>query len=81
MTAKDDGNTKALAWGIMSDDEGRLIVTMRDFRPHVRPLVKAGRIDLAYAMAQDYVVTYTADLIGLVARLSAMLQAQTPEKG
>nr|MBN1228580.1 hypothetical protein [Anaerolineae bacterium] len=78
MTAKDDGNTKALAWGVMSDDDGRLIVTMRDFRPHVRPLILAGRIDLANQMAQDYVVTYTADLIGLVARLSAMLQAEAP---
>lgn len=78
MTAKDDGNTKALAWGIMSDDDGRLIVTMRDFRPHVDPLVKAGHIKLARDMAQNYVNTYTADLIGLVARLSAMLQAESP---
>jgi hypothetical protein len=78
MTAKDDGNTKALAWGVMSDDDGRLIVTMRDFRPHVRPLILANRIDLAYSMARDYVVAYTADLIGLVARLSAMLQAEPP---
>lgn len=78
MTAKDDGNTKALAWGIMSDDDGRLYITMRDFRPHVRPLVKAGHIDLARDMAQDYVNTYTSDLIGLVARLSAMLQAEPP---
>ncbi len=78
MTAKDDGNTKALAWGVMTDNEGRLIVTMRDFRPHVRPLVHAGRADLASRMAHDYVVGYTADLIGLVARLSAMLQAEEP---
>jgi hypothetical protein len=78
MTAKDDGATKALAWGIMTDDEGRMIVTMRDFRPHVKPLILAGRIDLARGMAQDYVVSYTQDLIGLVARLAAMLQAETP---
>ncbi len=78
MTAKDDGNTKALAWGVMSDDDGRLIVTMRDFRPHVAPLLEAGRADLAHALAHDYVSSYTADLIGLVARLSAMLQAEAP---
>jgi hypothetical protein len=77
MSAKDDGHTKALIWGIMSDDQDRLIVTMRDFRPHVRPLIEAGRIDLAQRMAQDYVTTYTADLIGLVARLTAMLQVET----
>ncbi len=78
MSAKDDGNTKALVWGVMTDDKNRLIVTMRDFRPHVKPLVLANRIDLARQMAQDYVVSYTADLIGLVARLSAMLQAEVP---
>jgi hypothetical protein len=78
ITAKDDGNTKALAWGVMTDDEDRLYVTMRDFRPHVKPLVLAGRIDLAHQMAQDYVVAYTSDLIGLVARLTAMLQVEMP---
>jgi hypothetical protein len=35
-------------------------------------------MDLAQVLAQDYVVSYTADLIGLVARLSAMLQTETP---
>lgn len=78
MSAKDDGNTKALIWGVMTDDNNRLIVTMRDFRPHVKPLAIADRLDIARLMAQDYVVTYTADLIGLVARLTAMLQAETP---
>jgi hypothetical protein len=77
MSAKDDGNTKMLVWGVMTDDNNRLIVTMRDFRPHVRPLIEAGSLDLAQALAQDYVVSYTADLIGLVARLSAMLQVET----
>lgn len=81
MTAKDDGNTKALAWGVMTDNSDRLIVTMRDFRPHVKPLALAGRLDLAYRMAHDYVIAYTADLIGLVARLSAMLQAEEPRIG
>ena len=80
MTAKDDGNTKALAWGVMTDDEGRLIVTMRDFRPHVQPLLRAGREDLVRALAQDYVSSYTGDLIGLVSRLSAMLQAESPQR-
>ncbi len=78
MSAKDDGNTKALVWGVMTDNENRLVVTMRDFRPHVQPLARAGRLDLAYQLAQDYVVSYTADLIGLVARLSAMLKVEMP---
>jgi hypothetical protein len=79
MSAKDDGATKALVWGVMTDDQNRLIVTMRDFRPHVKPLVKAGQINLAKTLAQDYVDTYTTDMIGLMARLSAMLQTETPQ--
>jgi hypothetical protein len=81
MSAKDDGNTKDLVWGVMTDDENRLYVTMRDFRPHVEPLIQAGRIDLARLMAQDYVQSYTRDLIGLVARLTAMLQVEIPGRG
>lgn len=79
MSAKDDGNTKALVWGIMTDDDGRMVITMRDFRPHVGPLVESGRIELARSMAQDYVNAYTTDLISLVAKLSAMLQIKTPQ--
>jgi hypothetical protein len=78
MSAKDDGNTKALVWGVMTTDEGRLVVTMRDFREFIRPLVLLGRVDLAHILAQDYVDTYTAALIGLVARLWAMLQSRPP---
>lgn len=78
MSAKDDGSTKDLVWGVMTDDDNRLIVTMRDFRPHVKPLELVNGMDLARQMAQDYVSTYTADLIGLVARLSAMLQTEAP---
>jgi len=80
ISAKDDGNTKALVWGIMTDDEGQMVVTMRDFRPHVKPLVRSGYSDLAREMARDYVVSYTTDLISLVARLSAMMQVETPKQ-
>lgn len=79
MSAKDDGNSKALVWGIMTDADGRMVVTMRDFRPHVGPLVENGQIDLARSLAQDYVNAYTTDLISLVAKLSAMLQVKTPQ--
>jgi hypothetical protein len=79
ITAKDDGNAKSLAWGIMSNDHGRMVVTMRDFRPHVEPLIRSGNIELAQILAQDYVQTYTNNLMGLVARLFAMLIANPPE--
>ncbi|MGF1504756.1 MAG: hypothetical protein ACFB51_06410 [Anaerolineae bacterium] len=78
ITAKDDGQAKNIVWGIMTNDQGKMVVTMRDFRPHVAPLVKVGRIELARMLAQDYVVAYTNDLLGLVARLTAMLLVSAP---
>ncbi|NDJ51674.1 MAG: hypothetical protein GYB68_01160, partial [Chloroflexi bacterium] len=79
ITAKDDGQGKVLAWGVMTDDQKRLRASLRDFRPHVKPLVEAGRQDLAHKMAKDYVDTYFASLVGLVAQLSAMMTAEPPK--
>jgi hypothetical protein len=78
ITAKDDGRAKDIVWGIMTNDQGNMVVTMRDFRPHVAPLVRVGRVDLAHLMAQDYVNAYTNDLLGLVARMTAMLLVSEP---
>lgn len=78
MSARDDGKTKTLVWGIMTDDNNRMIVTMRDFRLHVKPLMEAGHEELARKLAQDYVNKYTEALIGLVARMWAMLKATDP---
>ncbi len=78
MSARDDGKTKTLVWGIMTDDHNRMIVTMRDFRLHVKPLMEAGHEELARKLAQDYVNKYTEALIGLVARMWAMLKATDP---
>jgi hypothetical protein len=80
MSAKDDGSTKYHVWGIMTDNQGQMVITMRDFRPHVAQLHRVGREDLSSLLAQDYVVNYTNTLIGMVARLWAMLQADAPDK-
>jgi hypothetical protein len=58
VSARDDGATKLLIWGVMSDAAGRLYITLRDFRPHVGPLLRQGRADLAHALAQDYLDSY-----------------------
>lgn len=62
MTAKDDNEKKTLAWGILTDADGTMHITLRDFRPHVRLLLDAGRGDLAYEIAQDYLDTYVQGL-------------------
>jgi hypothetical protein len=57
-TAKDDNDKKTLVWGVMTDSQGVLRITLRDFRPHVNLLHNIGRDDLATWMAQDYVDAY-----------------------
>jgi hypothetical protein len=72
-SARDDGETKLLVWGSMSDAHGRLVVTLRDFRPHVAPLLERGRADLAAAVAQDYLDDYAAGVNALVRRIQRVL--------
>jgi hypothetical protein len=77
-SARDDGETKLLIWGVMSDATGRLAVSLRDFRPHVAPLLKGGRGDLADILAQDYLDDYAAGVNALVRRLQRVLSYIEP---
>jgi hypothetical protein len=58
ITAKDDNEKKTLAWGVLTDANNRMIISLRDFRPHVKLLDNVGRHDLAQVMAQDYLDSY-----------------------
>lgn len=60
ITAKDDNEKKTLAWGILSDNDGIMRITLRDFRPHVGMLLQIGQHDLAQRMTQDYLDSYAA---------------------
>ncbi|GAB4578206.1 MAG: hypothetical protein Fur0022_09400 [Anaerolineales bacterium] len=62
MTAKDDNNQKDLAWGVLTDKEEMMYLTLRDFRPHVAALIGAGQKDLAHAITQDYLNGYAIGL-------------------
>lgn len=68
-TAKDDNDKKTLGWGILTDDAGRMHITLRDFRPHVAALYAVGRPDLAQWIAQDYLDAYAEGLNGYVDEL------------
>ncbi|MFL5805386.1 MAG: hypothetical protein ACJ8CR_27060 [Roseiflexaceae bacterium] len=72
-SARDDGATKLLVWGLMSDASGRLHITLRDFRPHVGPLIHLGRMDLAQALAQDYLDSYAATVNYMVRSVQRVL--------
>src|SRR5262245_55381380 len=73
VSARDDGATKLLIWGVMSDAAGRLYITLRDFRPHVGPLLRLGRADRAHALAQDYLDSYAAVANELMRRIQRVL--------
>jgi hypothetical protein len=61
-SARDDGGTKTLVWGIMTDDRERLVITLRDFRPHVAHLAAVGRLQLAQLAARDLLNSYVDSL-------------------
>lgn len=62
ITAKDDNEQKTLAWGVITDADGILHITLRDFRPHVALLIAEGRRDVARRMTQDYLAAYVRGL-------------------
>lgn len=58
ITAKDDNKKKDLAWGILTDANGVVTLTLRDFRPHVGALIEAGARPFAQQITQEYVDSY-----------------------
>ena len=54
MTAKDDNPHKSLAWGIVTDTQDIVHISLRDFRPHVALLWQIGKSELANQIAQDF---------------------------
>jgi hypothetical protein len=76
ISAKDDGESKELVWGVMTDDQGRLRVSLRDLRPFVPLLLAMGETGTADLLAQDYVTSYVNTLDELVNGLSDMVAAR-----
>lgn len=74
-TAKDDNEKKNLTWGVMTDTEGVMRITMRDFRPHVPALIEVGHKALAVKMAQHYLDTYAEGLDAYVRELRRIAMA------
>ena len=62
MSAKDDNEKKDLVWGVLTDAEGIMRVTLRDFRPHVHLFVETGFQDMANLITQDYLDSYAEGL-------------------
>jgi hypothetical protein len=76
VSAKDDGETKELIWGVVTDDEGCMHVSLRDFRPFVPQLLALGEDGLANLLAQDYLTAYVQGFNRFVLELGDIIAAQ-----
>jgi hypothetical protein len=72
ITAKDDNEKKALAWGVITDANGVMRISLRDFRPHVAPMLACGQSDLARRLTEDYVNAFARGLNGYIQELIAI---------
>jgi len=80
ISAKDDGQTKELIWGILTDDQGYMHISLRDFRPFVSRLVILGETELADLLAQDYLESYVQGLSHFVGELSTLIALKEPSR-
>ncbi len=69
ITAKDDNDKKTLVWGVITDAQSVMRISLRDFRPHVEMLEAVGRRDLALQIAQEYLESYATGLNRYVGEL------------
>jgi hypothetical protein len=75
ITAKDDNDKKTLAWGVITDAEGVMRMSLRDFRLHVGMLEAVGHKELATRIVQDYLDTYAHGLNNFVRDLQRITLA------
>ena len=81
ISAKDDGATKELVWGIVTDDTGCMHISLRDFRPFVPMLLALGEQPLADLLAWDYLESYVQGINHFVADLSAVAAERISTNG
>lgn len=83
-SARDDGQTKLLVWGVLTDDAGIMHISLRDFRPFVPLLLQLDdpqAQSLADLLARDYLHGYVQGFNQFVARLSAIVREEKPAEG
>ncbi len=75
ISAKDDNDKKTLVWGVITDSNHTLHLSLRDFRPHVGQLIAAGHKDLARRMTTDYLESYARGLNQYISELYLIASA------
>jgi hypothetical protein len=69
ISAKDDNAKKTLVWGVITDADQTMHISLRDFRPHVGLLIQAGYGHLARYLTQDYLDSYAHGLNQFITEL------------
>jgi hypothetical protein len=72
-SAKDDTDKKIMSWGVITDAQGVMRITLRDFRPHVASLERAGRKEMALRITEDYLEAYVRGLNQYVGELRQII--------
>ncbi|MCB9100929.1 MAG: hypothetical protein H6632_15430 [Anaerolineales bacterium] len=75
ISAKDDSYNKALVWGVLTDDQDMMHLSLRDFRPHVAALRAINSADLAELIVQDYLDAFASGFNQFIQRLLDILNA------
>jgi hypothetical protein len=65
-SAKDDNEKKTLVWGVITDANKVMRLSLRDFRPHVAALTALGQRQLAQQLTQHYLDSYARGLNGFI---------------
>lgn len=77
ITAKDDNDKKTLCWGVMTQANGQMVITLRDFRPAVVGLVEADLADAAELITQDFLDGYIDGLTTYVQQLMRVVRIRS----
>jgi hypothetical protein len=62
----------------MTDDQGVMHISLRDFRPFVGPLIARSEEQVAHALAQDYLDQYVRGLNRFVDVLGQLVAVRGP---
>lgn len=75
ITAKDDNEKKTLCWGVLTDAQNQMHISLRDFRPHVGLLKQAQHLELAQQITTEYLSAYVNGFNTFVRELRQMVSA------
>lgn len=75
ITAKDDNQQKKLSWGVITDDNNTVHLSLRDFRPYVGVLHELGMDHLSTLVVEDYLESFAKGFNYFIVELAEIMVA------